>query len=112
MMAWSPENVDAPLATPLFAVRIEAGGFQAASPIPDTWEPGSRLELRGPLGKGFTPPANLRRLALASLDESISCLQPLMHKALDQGAAVALFTDHALPASIGCGGKPTGMLQA
>jgi dihydroorotate dehydrogenase electron transfer subunit len=39
----------------------------------------------------------LRRLALASLDESISRLQPLMQNALDQGAAVALFTDHPLP---------------
>jgi len=97
VMAWSPEEADAPLATPLFAARIEAGGFQAASPIPNTWEPGVRLELRGPLGKGFTPPANLRRLALASLDESISRLQPLMQNALDQGAAVALFTDNALP---------------
>ena len=97
VMAWSPEDVDAPLATPLFAARIEAGGFQAATPIPGTWEPGTRLELRGPLGHGFTPPANLRRLALASLDESISRLQWLMYHALDQGAAVALFTDRPLP---------------
>jgi dihydroorotate dehydrogenase electron transfer subunit len=97
VMAWSPEDSDAPLATPLFAARIEAGGFQAAPAIPGAWEPGTTLQLRGPLGKGFTPPANLRRLALASLDESMSRLQPLMQTALEQGAAVALFTDHALP---------------
>ena len=97
VMTWSPEDSDAPLATPLFAARIEAGGFQSAPAIPGAWEPGTRLQLRGPLGKGFTPPANLRRLALASLDESMSRLQPLMQTALDQGAAVALFTDHALP---------------
>ena len=96
-MAWSPEDGDVPLATPLFAARIEAGGFQAAAPIPGTWEPGTRLQLRGPLGKGFAPPTHLRRLGLASLDESMACLQPLMNHALDQGAAVALFTDHALP---------------
>ena len=53
VMAWSPEEADAPLATPLFAARIEAGGFQAASPIPGGWEPGTRLQLRGPLGKGL-----------------------------------------------------------
>jgi hypothetical protein len=96
VMAWSPEDSDAPLATPLFAARIEARGFQGASPIPSSWEPGTRLQLRGPLGKGFTPPANLRRLALASLDESMSRLQPLMQTALEQGAAVALFTDHGV----------------
>lgn len=97
LMAWSPEDTDAPLATPLFAARIEAMGFQAASPIPRVWEPGTRLQLRGPHGRGFNPPANLRRLALASLDAGIARLQPLMLGALDQGAAVALFTDHALP---------------
>jgi NAD(P)H-flavin reductase len=97
VMAWSLEDVDAPLATPLFAAQIEAGGFQAASPIPSLWEPGTALQLRGPLGRGFTPPTNLRRLALASLDESIARLQPLLQEALDQGAAVALFTNHALP---------------
>ena len=96
VMAWSPEDADAPLATPLFAARIEAGGFQAAAPIPDAWEPGARLDLRGPLGKGFTPPANLRRLALASLDENLAHLLPLMQHALEQEAAVALFTDQAL----------------
>ena len=96
-MAWSPEDPDAPLATPLFAARIEAEGFLAASPVPAIWEPGSAIQLRGPLGRGFTPPGNLRRLALASLGESSSRLQPLLVQALDQGAAVALFTDHALP---------------
>jgi NAD(P)H-flavin reductase len=96
-IAWSPEDANAPLATPLFAAWIEAEGFQAAAPVPSNWEPGTALQLRGPLGKGFTPPGGLRRLGLASLDENMARLQPLMHQALEQGAAVALFTDHALP---------------
>jgi hypothetical protein len=96
-MAWSPEEAEAPLATPLFAARIEASGFQTASAIPGAWEPGARLQVRGPLGHGFTPPAGLRRLALTSLDEGIARLQPLMQAALDQGAAVALFADQTLP---------------
>lgn len=95
VMAWSPEDADAPLATPLFMSRSEGEGFRTATPIPITWEPGAPLQLRGPLGRGFTPPRELRRLALASPDERITCLQPLMQNALDQGAAVALFTDHA-----------------
>lgn len=95
-MAWSPEDADAPLATPLFATRIEAEGFLAAPPAPTIWEPGSALQLRGPLGRGFAPPGNLRRLALASLG-GIDRLQPLLLTALDQGAAVALFTEHPAP---------------
>jgi hypothetical protein len=96
-MAWSPDDADAPLATPLFAARVEAEGFLAAPPVPPIWEPGTRIQLRGPLGSGFTPPANLRRLALASLAGDIARLQPLMQSALGQGAAVALFTEHTLP---------------
>lgn len=97
IMAWSPEDIDTPLATPLFASRIEAEGFQAASPIPNTWEPSTTLQLRGPHGNGFNPPANLRRLALASLGQDIARLQPLLLEALEQDAAVALFADHTLP---------------
>lgn len=96
-MAWSPEEADAPLATPLFAARVEAEGFLAAPPVPTLWEPGSAIQLRGPLGRGFTPPGNLRRLALASFFEGIARLQPLLQDALEQGAAVALYTDHSLP---------------
>jgi dihydroorotate dehydrogenase electron transfer subunit len=97
LMAWSPEDAGAPLAAPLFAARIEADGFLAASPVPAAWEPGSALQLRGPLGHGFSPPGVLRRLALAGLDEGLARLQPLLQNALAQGAAVALFTDHAPP---------------
>jgi NAD(P)H-flavin reductase len=97
VMAWSPEDADAPLATPLFAARIEADGFLAAAPVPTIWEPGSAIQLRGPLGRGFAPPGNLRRLALANLGEGIAHLQPLLWNALDQGAAVALFTDLPAP---------------
>lgn len=97
VMAWSPEDADAPLATPLFAARIEARGFLAAPPVPPIWEPGSLLQLRGPHGSGFALPGALRRLALAGLGDSLAPLLPLMDSALDQGAAVALYTDHAPP---------------
>lgn len=111
-MAWSPEHGEAPLATPLFAARIEAEGFLAAPPVPANWEPGSGLQLRGPLGRGFSPPGKLRRLALANLGESIARLQPLLQNALDQGAAVALYSDHApagLPSAVEA--NPLEMLQ-
>lgn len=95
-MAWSPEDTEAPLATPLFASRITAKGFLAAGPVPAIWEPGSRLQLRGPLGRGLSLPENLRRLALGFLGKDMARLQPLLENALTQGAAVVLFCE-AIP---------------
>jgi NAD(P)H-flavin reductase len=97
LMAWSPEQPEAPLATSLFAARVEPQGFLAAPPVPAAWEPGTALQLRGPLGRGFSPPGSLRRLALAGLGEGIARLQPLLTDALEKGAAVALFAGQAPP---------------
>jgi len=98
VMAWSPEDSAAPLATPLFAAQIEAGRFQAAPPVPTGWEPGTPLKLSRPLGNGFALPANLRRLALAAVDDHAARLLPLLPTALENGAAVALFCDAPPPA--------------
>jgi hypothetical protein len=97
VLAWSPEDADAPLAVPLFAALALEDGFIAAPPTPHHWEPGTPLRLRGPLGRGFEPPAQLRRLALAAIGPSLARLGALMDEALAQGAEVALFTDAALP---------------
>lgn len=97
LLGWAPEDLDAPLAIPLFASLILPDGFIAAPPLPVTWEPGTLLQLRGPLGRGFEPPANLRKLALACFGPSLARLAPLMDDALAQGAEVALFTDARLP---------------
>ncbi len=42
-----------PLAAALFATRIVDDGFICAPPVPQEWRPGSRLQMRGPLGVGF-----------------------------------------------------------
>lgn len=97
LLAWSPEDEDAPLAAPLFIEEIVQDGFLAAPPIPQTWQPGSRLALRGPLGHGFSLPAGARRVALAAFGETIARLLPLLSQALKSGAAVTLFTDCPLP---------------
>jgi hypothetical protein len=67
-----------------------ADAWLAADPLPATWQPGTRLSLRGPLGHGFHLPATAHRVALAALDQSFSRLLPLVELALAQGAAVAL----------------------
>src|SRR5512142_2132479 len=61
---------DAPLATVLFAARAFPDGFLTPSPIPSTWVPAGRLQLRGPLGHGFTPPITARRIALVAFQSS------------------------------------------
>lgn len=93
LLAWSPDDPAAPLAQPLFLSEIVDGGFVATSPVPAAWEPGTRLLLRGPLGRGFNPPDAVRRLALAALGATDRRLLPLLHNALSASASVALFTD-------------------
>ncbi len=98
LLAWSPDDPAAPLAQPLFLSEIVDGGFVAASPVPPSWEPGTHLQLRGPLGHGFDLPSAVRRLALAALGPTDRRLLPLLHNALAapqqrSSASVALFTD-------------------
>ena len=119
--------LDAPAALPeaLFPAAYTADAWLVADPLPDTWQPGMRLSLRGPLGHGFHLPATARRAALVALEQSFGRLLPLIDLALEQGAAVALcgmnLPAHlpsavevlpldALPELIGPGGLPGARL--
>lgn len=68
-----------------------------AAPLPAVWSIGTVLQVRGPLGQGFHPPRDLQRLALVALGNSADRLLPLVEAFLPSGAAIALFTDAALP---------------
>lgn len=98
LLAWDPADRAAPLAAALFPAQIERDAFQAAAPVPPGWQPGTRLALRGPLGKGFSVPAQARRVVLAALGESASRLLALVPALLARETALALFTDCPLPA--------------
>lgn len=99
-------EVPAALATPLFqGDRNEQGflGLPLDGRLPAAWLPGVTLQLRGPLGRGFRLPRNMRRLGLAALGETAGRLLPLADYGLSQGADVALFSEHIpamLPASV------------
>lgn len=99
LSAWSPEDEQAVLATALFCSAASGGQaqtirqFLAAGTIPHGWAPGMALQLRGPLGRGFSLPGSARRIALAALGKTCERLLPLARLALAQDAAVALFTD-------------------
>ena len=97
VLAWAPDDAQAPLATALFAAETSNLGFLAVPPLPPCWQPGTLLELRGPLGRGFNLPAPIHRLALAALGDTLARLMPLIPPSLAQDVAVALFTDRPLP---------------
>ncbi|MGW8250814.1 MAG: iron-sulfur cluster-binding protein [Anaerolineales bacterium] len=88
---------DSVIGAPLFLMTEHEAGFVAAAPVPGNWEPGTQLELRGPLGNGFSLPAEARRVALAALGGTVSRLLPLAKIALRQQIAVSLFSDARLP---------------
>lgn len=90
-----------PLPVPLFSTEstLESVAvapwslFTACAPLPNTWTPGTELTLRGPLGRGFTLPTSVRKIALVPFDDSPSRLRSLIRPALKQGAAVVLVND-------------------
>ncbi len=95
------DTSNAPLPVPLFHTDSTPQGgsmapwrhFIAAAPIPDSWNPGLELHLRGPLGHGFTLPLSARRIGLIAFDISPARLKGLIRPALKQGAAVVLVCD-------------------
>jgi hypothetical protein len=97
LFAWAPSDRDAPAGLPLFPVKVTEHGFLAAPPIPPAWSPGTRLIMRGPLGRGFELPASTHRLALAALGDTVGRLLPLAAQAAQNGCAIALFADAPLP---------------
>ncbi len=90
---------NAPLATALFGSGTAPDGFVAASPIPSTWRPGTRLYLRGPLGNGFILPPSARRIALITFRCSSRILLSLLEPAFHQDASVAWVSDF-IPADL------------
>lgn len=91
------ENDGSVLAEAVFSSESSPLGFLTVPPIPRAWEPGTQLNLRGPMGRGFSLPDNLRKVALAALGGSVARLLPLAIQAMRNGAAAALFSDAPLP---------------
>lgn len=98
VLAYEPDS-GAVLASALFGCGAAPGGFLAASPIPSTWRPGTRLYLRGPLGHGFGLPPLARRVALVAFHCSSRILVSLLGPALGQDASVVWVSD-SIPADL------------
>ena len=78
---------------PLFLLRRTSNGFLSAPPVPESWHPGTSLVMRGPLGKGFKLPGNVRKLALLAMGSTSSRLLAILELLKIGDVAKALFTD-------------------
>ncbi|MBI5825361.1 MAG: hypothetical protein HZB18_15135 [Chloroflexi bacterium] len=83
---------DLPIADPLFFSHSAPTGFFSA-PTSTAWMPGTVLNLRGPLGHGFSIPASARKVALIAFDDSPARLRGLISPAIKQNAEVVLLCD-------------------
>jgi len=103
VMSHAVSEPDAPLPVPLYPAALHTDGFTVAPSIPKSWLPGTKLNLRGPLGHGFSLPPQARTVALIALNGSPARLLPLMQLALQQSASVTLACEHipnAIPAAV------------
>src|SRR5688572_2113598 len=82
-----------PLAAPVFLYESVPNGFRFAPPVHASWPLGTRLNLRGPLGRGFVFPSSSRRIALIAFDDSPVRLHGVMSLALGQDSEVVLVCD-------------------
>ena len=92
LFAHAPES-DVPLAVPVYFSDSAPNGFRSAPLVDSSWMPGTRLNLRGPLGHGFSLPASARKMALIAFDGSPAHLRGLIPIALKQGAEIVLVCD-------------------
>jgi hypothetical protein len=97
LLACALDDPYAVLGTPLYLVDRCEKGFWAASLVPCSWQPGTNLDLVGPLGQGFALPGFVQRLALAALGDSVARLLPLVNLAAQTKTAVTLFSLPPLP---------------
>ena len=87
---------DSPLPVPLFYTDSSPEGFICAPPVAESWKPGQKLYLRGPLGHGFTLPLTVKRIALIALDGQPWRLRGLIKPLLKQGGLIVLVSDSSV----------------
>lgn len=73
----------------LFLAGEDLAGLEAVE-IPRGWSVGDDLHLRGPLGKGFSPPQSAKRWLLVAPFGHLRRLLPLVSLALARGADLAV----------------------
>ena len=89
------DGTDSPLPVPLYYTDSAPQGFVAVTPAASRWVPGLVLDLRGPLGRGFSMSLAARKVGLVAFDDSPARLRGLIRPALKQEAAVVLVSSSA-----------------
>lgn len=95
LQLWAPHDELSVLPVSAFpAGEAHIQGHQALLPVqvqlPQNWQPGTELQLRGPLGRGFELPKHAKRVLLAALAGSPGRLLPLATLALKQGTQIVM----------------------
>jgi len=103
LLAQAESGANSALPVPVFLAAATPNGFQAATPWPANWTPGTKLMLKGPLGKGFSLPPAARKVVLASWSKSQGRVLALLEACRRQKAEVALLSENTpvgLPLSV------------
>ena len=102
LLGHNPADINEVLSVPLFPVSLKASledsPHPILGPIPNSWSPGTRLNLTGPVGNGFKLPHDIRHLALVSISGSIARLLPLINPSIATSADIAIFSPAPLQA--------------
>ena len=78
----------------LFPYEMDTDSLALRGNFPVEWQPGTSINIQGPLGNGFHPPSIAGKIALLALDASLSDrLYALMLQSLSRGLAVAWVAD-------------------
>ena len=94
LLAHAPAS-DLPLPVPLFFASTSPNGFRCA-PLSVKCQPADEINIRGPIGHGFSIPASAKKIALIAYEESSARLQGLIPVALKQNAEIVLLCDSQL----------------
>jgi len=92
-----------PLPIPLFFAGNSTADWILAGQFPPHWQPGTRLNWRGPLGRGFHLPPASRRVGLVDWGNQSFSLPALVGLALTQDASMVWYSRHLpdwLPPSV------------
>ena len=95
-LAYAPGQQEV-LATAVYPWLDQDGHTWLCGNLPAYWIPGMALNLRGPLGQGFSLPALAQRVALIQFNGAIYRLLPLIHLALKQNADVVCYLQEFAP---------------
>lgn len=92
-LAFAPGSCQV-LPTALFPYEIDPETLTLCGYFPGEWQPGTFINVQGPLGNGFHLPSSAVKIALLATDAALSDrLYALMLQSLSRGLAVAWVAD-------------------